>query len=158
MSQHAAQLTDHAALLRFALAGNARLTLVSERTSTRFTFQLRASENDAVRFVSVLTGADNEADFSFLGTIFVDGLGYRYSLRSSLQHDVPSARAWAWFWRHIAAGRMAPNCEVWHEGRCGRCGRALTVPQSIATGLGPECAKPRLAKTGPAVFAAEVAA
>ena len=31
--------------------------------------------------------------------------------------------------------------EVWHEGRCGRCNRALTVPESIASGIGPECAK-----------------
>lgn len=30
--------------------------------------------------------------------------------------------------------------QVWHEGRCGRCGRKLTVPSSIETGLGPECA------------------
>jgi hypothetical protein len=27
------------------------------------------------------------------------------------------------------------------EGRCGKCGRTLTVPSSIATGLGPECIK-----------------
>lgn len=31
--------------------------------------------------------------------------------------------------------------EVWHEGSCGRCGRKLTVPSSIETGLGPECAE-----------------
>lgn len=31
--------------------------------------------------------------------------------------------------------------EVWHEGSCGRCGRKLTVPESIANGLGPECAE-----------------
>jgi hypothetical protein len=29
---------------------------------------------------------------------------------------------------------------VWHEGRCGRCGRKLTVPESIESGFGPECA------------------
>jgi len=27
-----------------------------------------------------------------------------------------------------------------HEGKCGRCGRKLTVPLSIETGIGPECA------------------
>jgi hypothetical protein len=30
--------------------------------------------------------------------------------------------------------------EVWHEGKCGKCGRALT-PSSILTGIGPECSK-----------------
>jgi len=28
---------------------------------------------------------------------------------------------------------------VFHEGACGRCGRTLTVPESIASGFGPEC-------------------
>jgi hypothetical protein len=27
------------------------------------------------------------------------------------------------------------------EGKCGKCGRALTVPSSILTGIGPECSK-----------------
>jgi hypothetical protein len=31
------------------------------------------------------------------------------------------------------------DLEVWHEGRCGACGRRLTVPESIERGLGPEC-------------------
>jgi hypothetical protein len=28
-----------------------------------------------------------------------------------------------------------------HEGKCGRCGRLLTVPSSIESGIGPECSK-----------------
>lgn len=28
-----------------------------------------------------------------------------------------------------------------HVGKCGRCGRKLTTPKSIETGLGPECEK-----------------
>lgn len=39
----------------------------------------------------------------------------------------------------IAGGVIPPSLEVWHEGRCGRCGRALTVPESIASGIGPVC-------------------
>jgi hypothetical protein len=31
--------------------------------------------------------------------------------------------------------------EVWHEGKCGKCGRTLTVPSSIESGIGPECMK-----------------
>jgi hypothetical protein len=29
--------------------------------------------------------------------------------------------------------------EFWHEGKCGRCNRKLTVPSSIESGFGPEC-------------------
>lgn len=34
----------------------------------------------------------------------------------------------------------APGLQIFHEGRCGRCGRVLTVPESVETGFGPECA------------------
>lgn len=44
-------------------------------------------------------------------------------------------------WFGKTAGQDLPECEVWHEGRCGRCGRKLTVPESIETGIGPDCAK-----------------
>jgi hypothetical protein len=30
---------------------------------------------------------------------------------------------------------------VYHKGQCGRCGRELTVPESIKSGFGPECIK-----------------
>ena len=40
----------------------------------------------------------------------------------------------------LAAGSMPANVEINHEGRCGRCGRALTVPESVASGIGPESA------------------
>ena len=35
---------------------------------------------------------------------------------------------------------LPKTVEVWHEGICGRCGRKLTVPESVERGLGPECA------------------
>jgi hypothetical protein len=38
--------------------------------------------------------------------------------------------------------KFLPECiEIWHEGKCGKCGRQLTVPSSIETGIGPECIK-----------------
>jgi len=54
--------------------------------------------------------------------------------------DAPSVKAFDWFWRHMAQGDdVSTLVEVHHEGRCGRCGRALTVPESIKSGFGPEC-------------------
>ena len=31
--------------------------------------------------------------------------------------------------------------DIYHEGLCGRCGRALTLPKSIISGFGPVCLK-----------------
>lgn len=33
------------------------------------------------------------------------------------------------------------SCFAGTEGACGRCGRKLTVPGSIASGIGPTCAE-----------------
>jgi hypothetical protein len=45
----------------------------------------------------------------------------------------------AWLFGHLLERRPLPRCTVHHEGRCGRCGRTLTVPESIESGFGPEC-------------------
>ena len=145
------QLTDGTLARTFALAGNARLTLVSQKTGARFTFRVRAKDvparegaaaPDATKtlfFVQLLNGQDNDSDYVFLGTIF-EGTTYRHGGKSPVSSDAPSAKGFAWAWSFLAKGTLPPGCEIWHEGKCGRCGRALTVPSSIASGIGPVCA------------------
>lgn len=61
---------------------------------------------------------------------------------SPLKEDDVKARGFAWFWRTLTNGRDFPaGFEFWHEGRCARCSRRLTVPESISSGFGPECIK-----------------
>jgi hypothetical protein len=50
-------------------------------------------------------------------------------------------RVLARIWQDDLAAVEATGWKVHHEGRCGRCGRTLTVPESIESGIGPECAK-----------------
>jgi hypothetical protein len=123
--------------LTFALAGNATFTVTSVKTGTRFTFKVRKPSADAPHFVSVMTGCDNESDYTFLGTIF-DGANYVHGRKSRIAADAPSAVAFAWFWRNVAS--LPSAVTVHHEGKCCRCGRKLTVPESIESGIGPECA------------------
>ncbi len=127
----------------FVLAGNARFTVVSKVTGKRFTFRVQTSKAPSaapgVFFVSVLTGSCNESDYTFLGTIF-GGKRFVHGRRSKIGQGAPSAKAFAWFWAALSVRAVVPaTCEVWHEGRCGKCGRALTDPESIAMGLGPKC-------------------
>ena len=123
----------------FALAGRARLTFVSQATGKRFTFKVSQPKNvKDVHFVSLLTGPSNEADYTFLGTIF-GAKEYRHGKKSTVTSEAPSAKAFAWVWSYLSRGEMPPKCEVYHEGCCGRCGRALTVPESISSGFGPDC-------------------
>lgn len=141
------QLTKLEDIKRFALAGNACLTLVSKKTGTRFTYKIRRQylEDETPRdfwFVQLLTGPDNETSFTYLGQIKGhQGIqGYQHGAKSPIGGDAPSEMAFMWFWRNLTeAKQFSSDLEVWHEGRCGRCNRKLTVPESIEQGFGPEC-------------------
>lgn len=142
-----AQLTDTLSVFRFVLGGNATFTLVSEKTGARFTYKAARPEGDDAErpvFFKVLTGDNNESDYSFLGTVFPrSGKPWevRRSAKSRVSADAASAKALRYFVHHLNRGAVAPSLQFWHEGRCCRCGRKLTVPESIAKGIGPECEK-----------------
>jgi hypothetical protein len=125
----------------FVQAGRALFTLVSLRTGKRFTYKVTKAAAPGLWFVKVLRGFDNTSDYAFLGTIFHTG-EYRHGKRSGVAYLAPSAVAFDWFWnKGVQQSHPAmTQLEVWHEGRCCRCGRVLTVPSSIAAGIGPECA------------------
>lgn len=123
---------------QFALAGNATFTVVNEETGNRFTFKVQASDDGKRHYVKVLTGPDNWTNYTYLGTIF-DGKNYKHGKQSSISEKAQSAKVFAWFWSHL--DNLPENVKVHHEGKCGRCGRKLTVPESIVSGFGPECVK-----------------
>lgn len=139
---NAAQIHDPSARLAFVEAPSpghsAVFTLVSKVTGTRFTFRIRCPKDangSGIRFVDVLTGPENTSDFSWLGMITAQR-GFVHGRKSRISPEAPSAKAFAWFWRNVGS----ESVEMWHTGRCGRCGRELTVPESVATGIGPVCA------------------
>ena len=124
------------ALPAFIFAGNATFTVVSKRTSARHTFRVRCAREGNPRFyASVLTGSDNEKDYTFVGTCWADG-----RMKAAPSAPEKPAAALAWLLRNLGALAL-DQAEVYHEGRCGRCGRLLTVPESIRSGLGPKCAQ-----------------
>lgn len=138
-------ITDRKTAREFVLSGRAVFTMVSVETGTRFTFRVRKSDRDGIWFVDTLTGPDNENDFAFTGNFFQtdDGL-LRFKLWQKFVRadDAPSVRALEWLAFILSRdGDMPRGLEFWHSGRCGRCGHALTTPESIARGLGPRCAE-----------------
>lgn len=122
---------------RYALAGRATVTIVSAKSGQRFTYEIRKREireNQFVHFVSVLNGPDNNSHYLYIGMI--GERGFSLTPKSKVSKDAPSFIAFDWISKNWESDRM----EVWHEGSCGVCGRKLTVPESIATGIGPVCA------------------
>jgi hypothetical protein len=135
------RFADAAAALRYMHGGKATITLVSVKTQVRFTYRLNESDDGNCIFVAVLTGSDNENSYTYLGRIARDifWLGHKVPRPNDISRDAPSAKAFDWAWRQIVKGNLPDVLEVWHEGRCGRCARKLTVPSSIEAGFGPEC-------------------
>lgn len=148
---HPNLFTTAEAARAFANAGNATITLKSKATDARFTYKIQAPHfegnegtnaardtSSQMRFVKVLTGSDNESNYSYLGYIR-RGVFFHGGSKARVGYDAPSAKAFAWAWKLLAGDVLPASLEVWHEGRCGRCARKLTVPSSIASGFGPEC-------------------
>ncbi len=128
----------------FITAGTAIFTL--EGREARYTFKVSRRGGDDVTnppiyFVSLLTGPDNTADYTYMGVLNAD-TGYVHLTRASTytpESTPVKALRWALpiLWR---GDTLPPPARLMHIGKCGRCGRALTVPTSIDAGVGPECA------------------
>ncbi len=136
-------VTDAATAKQFVLAGNATFTLASKKTGKRFTFKVQKSKDNGhtpvAWFVKTLYGSDNTSDYAYVGMIKNDKFGLTQKSKYTLES--PQVLAFDFVWSNLVKGQINPNTEFWHEGHCGRCGRLLTVPHSIETGIGPECAK-----------------
>lgn len=127
--------------VRYITAGRATITLRSTKTQDRYTYRIRASkkpEYAGLLFVDVLTGTD-DSKYQPLGVIN-SKLEYYHARRSRIAKGATSSVAMEWSWNALARTKRLPRTlEVWHEGRCGKCGKELTVPESIASGFGPKC-------------------
>ncbi len=132
---------------RFIFAGNARFTLTSTKTDTSFTFKMNApKDDDGIRFVKVLNGPDNSWDGDWMHLGFVkmkeDGTPATDLIAGKKgRPDAPSFKALSWTLAKLNRDNIPEALEIRHEGKCCKCGRALTVPESVDTGIGPECRK-----------------
>lgn len=145
---HSHKFQSAATARDFAIAGKAFLTLQSEKTGTHFTYRVKQAEGKngkpaGVWFVGVLTGGDNSRSYSYAGVLREkgdDGIVFQQTAKSKVSEDAPSVKAWQYFWKNVCNGTLPNLLTVRHENKCGRCGRKLTVPESIDNGIGPECA------------------
>jgi hypothetical protein len=84
------------------------------------------------RTLSVLTGPDNTSNYK--GIAFIDESGVRIWNRYRGQSFEKMAKV---YWQVITKQMNLPIVE---SRSCIRCNRKLTTPQSVAAGIGPECA------------------
>jgi hypothetical protein len=130
--------------VRFVLAGNAIFTIQNRETGNRFTYKIKVSDNNPhFFFVSVLNGPDNWTNYAYIGVIskkpgHTIGM-FEYGAKSKIGEQSQSVKSFLWFWIRVTRATLPDIVFVYHANKCGRCGRKLTVPESVETGFGPEC-------------------
>lgn len=139
----------------FVVGGNSTFTIELEDgfaskhgLKNHYTFKVRHKEASMnypeAWFVSMLTGPDNTSDYAYLGMLDKNQGELRLTQKSRLKDDSMVVRVLkrtlARLWANQGEEITKAGFDVHHEGRCGRCGRKLTVPESVLSGFGPECA------------------
>jgi len=107
------------------------------------------------RILSLLSGADNEGDYQGFAFVMERGVIVWRKFRAPMSVAFIDGVSWdtnwsAWQKMATMLWSLSERGEEskWHdrgyrllwEGRCVRCNRKLTVPESIRSGIGPVCA------------------
>lgn len=124
---------------KFFTAGRAIFTVDNGR-GQHYTFRIGHSKPEQPLFVGLLTGPNNEADYTYMGIYQPDTQTVKLTAKSRYTPDTQPVRVVNWALKQVAAGKELPaGYSIKHEGKCCRCGRALTDPESIELGIGPIC-------------------
>lgn len=121
---------------KFLLSGLSTFTFLNTKTGNNFRYKISISDDGKLFFVSTLI----DEKYSYLGTINKN-LKYTYGIKSKISKDQQTSKVFLWVIERIFNNTLPDYIEVWHEGKCGKCGRKLTTPKSIDNGIGPECIK-----------------
>ena len=128
-------------VLRNILINNAIFTLKSLKLNQYYTYKIEQDPKNKNRFLAkVLYGQDNKSDYRYIGLFYRDTLSLRTCTVAHLPHTAPQFIMLQYFLRILALQVPWPNTCVYYPARkCRKCGKLLTVPESIKLGIGPEC-------------------
>ena len=135
-------IIPHQFALPFILGGRSYVTFHNPKSGNHFTFNVQKHKVNDIYFVKVLTGPDQ---YTFIGTV-QDGV-YKHSRKSSFSDDCNSVKTFSFVLNRLSQNNLPEFIEILHDGRCARCARQLTHPESIEIGFGPECVKHIFDKT-----------
>lgn len=132
--------------LQFILAGKCEFILHSTKTNEDFKFEMtkqqtKENENKFIYFLNTLHGYDK----TYAGVIWFNDKTQEFQFSQGKKGQVASKelniRSLIFVLNKLLKNETVQYLDVFHTGRCGKCGKKLTTPESILTGLGPTCSK-----------------
>lgn len=125
----------------FFTGGKAVFT-VSNPTGEHYTYKILKPDSASPFFVSLLAGPNNTEDFTYIGVFMPQMATLKMTRASEMNENSMPVKVFKWAVQQLFLKKEIPEgYRIQHEGLCCRCGRALTVPESIDDGIGPECKK-----------------
>jgi hypothetical protein len=126
----------------FILAGKAIFTVANDK-GEHYTFKITKSDgrgDKTVYFAALLSGPDNEHSYTYMGLVNeISGVPHT-TAKSAYDKTSKPFKVLHWALGIVWGRNKLPNGYLLeHAGKCGRCGRTLTTPESIERGIGPEC-------------------
>ena len=144
LNDHLPKLTD-----RFLLAGKAIFT-VSNSKGGHYTFKLRKIDSEypqgsgkiSTAFFLHVKATGGTYPFRYVGLANSTTGAVKCTAKSEF---VPGSKEYdvgQWALQTVIGGKLIPDgYDIEHAGRCGKCGKMLTDPESLERGIGPECWK-----------------
>jgi hypothetical protein len=120
------------------MAGNATLTFESTQSDKHMTFNVKKHKERELYFVRLRVKGEGDGAWEFMGTIFPNETFGR-SAKSKLPKDHLAFKVFEYIYLSRNTPINLQTMRIYHEGRCLACGRALTDPDSVRIGLGPQC-------------------
>jgi hypothetical protein len=133
----------------FIFAGRSVFTLENSETGNYLTFKVKQIKKNYKEVpgqfaIECKTLGDKAHGYKFLG--FVD-LNERKFKKRYWDANFVGFKTWVWLLKNIERLEDFTKLAIYHEGRCCKCGMPLTVPESIDSGIGPECNKRMYSKS-----------
>ena len=118
---------------------NGKITVLNPATGVHRTFEIVTKKKTArfapgKRVLSLLTGPNNEDDFTGFAFINDDGTVYVWKRYIGTQYE-----RYARLIQNLAAETERWNLEVRWAAKCRCCNKELTDPVSLEIGMGPIC-------------------
>jgi hypothetical protein len=133
----------------FIFAGRSVFTLENKETLNYVTFKFKELKKNykvvpGIFVVECKVLGDNDHGYKFLGFLDLNDRKFR---RRFWDHNFVGYKTLFWLLQNLEVIEKFDNLAIYHEGRCCKCGMPLTVPESIDSGIGPECNKRMLEKS-----------